>query len=103
MVVVATARVRCLWLESPNAGIEASSPSVLNCRVEVLELDPGILGRETPVHPTTSSVAGRLPRRDLPLQGRPVGQAAVQALPGQHGKLDLGHVQPAAMLGGVVQ
>ena len=39
-------------------------------------------------------VARRLLRRDLPLQSRLVGQAPVQALPGEHGQLDLGHVQP---------
>src|SRR6266496_6604975 len=80
----------------------SSSLSALNCKVEVLELDPSILGREAPVDPTTRSVARRLPRRDLPLQRRLVGQPAVQALLGQHGKLDLGHVQPAAMLGRVM-
>jgi hypothetical protein len=100
---------------SPNARLDArtttttttttttSRSSALNYRVEVLELDPGILSGEPPVHATPGSVASRLPRRDLPLQRCPVGQAAVQALLGQHGKLDLGHVQPAAVLGGVVQ
>src|SRR5687768_2291685 len=80
-----------------------SGLSVVSCGVEVLELDAGVLGGEPPVDPTTGPVAGRLPRRDLPLQGRPVGQATVQALPGQHGQLDLGHVQPAAVPRGVVQ
>src|SRR6266540_456595 len=69
---------------------QPSSQSGLNYRVEVLELDPGALGREAPVDATTGPVARRLPRRDLPLQRRPVGQ---------HTQLDLGHVQPAAMLG----
>jgi LCP family protein required for cell wall assembly len=69
----------------------ASGLSVVSCGVEVLELDAGVLGREPPVDPTTGPVARRLPRRDLPLQGRPIGQPAVQALPGQHGQLALGH------------
>jgi hypothetical protein len=69
----------------------------------VLQLDAGVFGGEPPVDPATGPVAGRLPRHDLPLQGRLVGQATVQALLGQHGQLDLGHVQPAAVLGGVVQ
>src|SRR5215207_6329485 len=80
-----------------------SSSSVVSCGVEVLELDACILGRKPPVDPTTGPVARRLPRRDLPFQGRLVGQPPVQALLGQHGQLDLGHVQPAAVLGGVVQ
>jgi hypothetical protein len=60
--------------------------SALSCGVEVVELDAGVLGGEPPVDTTTSPVAGRLPRRDLPLQGRLVGQAAGQALAGQHGQ-----------------
>jgi hypothetical protein len=48
-------------------GVMPSSSSVLNCRIEMLELDSGIRGREAPVDPTTRSVARRLPRRDLPL------------------------------------
>jgi hypothetical protein len=80
----------------------ASSLSAVSCWVEVLELDAGVPGREPPVDPATGPVAGRLPRRDLPFQGRLIGQAAVQALLGQHGQLDLGHGQPAALLGGGV-
>jgi hypothetical protein len=91
-----------LWL-SGDAGKAASSLSALDCRVEVLELDSGILGRKAPVDATARSVAGRLPGRDLPPQRRLVGQPPIEALLGQHGKLDLGHVQPAAVLGGVVQ
>src|SRR5512132_2922520 len=88
----------CCWMR-----LAASGPSVLNCRVEVLELDAGILGGEPPVHAAASRVAGRLPRGDLPREGHLVGQPPVQALPGQHTQLDLGHVQPAAVLGCVVQ
>jgi hypothetical protein len=65
----------------------------------VLKLDPGVLGREAPVDATPGLVARCLPGGDLPLQGCLVCQAAVQALFGEHGKLDLGHVQPIAMLG----
>src|SRR6266508_2609254 len=50
----------------------ASSLSALNCGVEVLELDAGILSGEAPINTTTGAVARRLPRRDLPLQRRPV-------------------------------
>jgi hypothetical protein len=71
-----------------------SSSSVLSCGVEVLELDAGVLGGEPPVDPATGAVACRLPRRDLPLQRRPVGQPPVQALPSQHGQLDLGMPGP---------
>src|SRR5215207_3314422 len=80
----------------------ASSSSALSCWVEMLELDAGVLGGEPPVDTTTGPVARHLPGCDLLLRGRLVGQAAVQALLGQHGQLELGHVQPAAVLGGVV-
>ena len=40
----------------------ASGLSVLNCWVEVLQLDAGVFGREPPVDPTAGPVAGRLPR-----------------------------------------
>src|SRR6266536_3227697 len=83
--------------------MQPSSSSGLNCRVEVLELDPGILGREAPVDATTGSVACRLPGHDLPLQRQPIGHPPIQALLRQHAQPDLGHVQPAAMLGRVVQ
>jgi hypothetical protein len=77
----------------------ASSLSALKCGVEVLEFDPSILSGEAPVDITAASVAGRLPRRDLPLQRRPVGQAAVQALLGPHAQLDLGHFNQLPCLG----
>jgi len=86
-----------------NKTMEPSSSSALSCGVEMLELDAGVLGGEPPVDSATGAVARRLPGCDLPLQGRPVGQPSVQALSGQHGQLDLGHVQPAAVLGGGVQ
>jgi hypothetical protein len=70
----------------PNSA-RTSDSRVLHSRVEVLQLDAGILSGEAPVDATASSIAGRLPRRDIPLQGRLVGQPAVQALPGQHDQL----------------
>src|SRR3954463_7746441 len=83
----------------PRSPPSASTPSVLLCGVEVLELDAGVGGGEAPVDPTVGGVSGGLPRGDLAFQGRAVGQPAVQALPGEHAQLDLGYVQPAAVLG----
>src|SRR4029453_18954333 len=90
-------------VDRTRQGGGASSLSALNCGAGRLQLDAGVLGREAPVDATTGGVARCLPRGDLPLQRRLVGQAAVQAPPGQHGQPGLGHVQPAAVLGGVVQ
>ena len=82
--------------------IDTSSPSVLYWWVEGLELDAGIRGGEAPVHPYCVPVALLLPRSHLPPQSALVGNTAVQALPGHHPDFDLGHIQPTAMLGSVM-
>src|SRR5215213_9559390 len=79
-----------------------SAPSRMKCGVETLELDTSIAGREAPVDARSSCISRRDPGRHLPLHGAPVTEAAIQALPLQRTQLDLGHVQPTAMLGGVV-
>src|SRR5512132_1005746 len=80
-----------------------STSSVFSCWVEVLELDAGVGRGEAPVDLTAGTVAGGLPCGDFASQGGPVGQPPVQALLGEHAQLDLGHVQPAPMLGGGVE
>ena len=40
--------------------------SIIKCRVEALELHPGIIGGELPVHVCVDAVAGSLPSGDLP-------------------------------------
>ena len=65
-----------------------------------LELDPGVLGREAPVHRGAVSVAVGHPCRDLGRQCRPVGDTPVQALAAEHTELDLGDGEPTAVLGG---
>src|SRR6266496_4147045 len=96
---LALSAVRCVpaW-----ATTVSSTSSVLLCGVEVLELDAGVGGREAPVDPSVGGVAGGLPGGDLAFQRRAVAQPAVQALLGEHAQLDLGHVQPAAVLGPVL-
>jgi len=47
-------------------------------------------------------VATLEPGLDLAFERGPVGDAAVEALPGQHGQLRFRHVEPAAVLGRVV-
>ena len=58
--------------ERPPPVVTGSS-SALSCGVEMLELDAGVLGGEPPVDAATGAVARRLPRGDLPLEGRLVG------------------------------
>ena len=48
-------------------------------------------------------VGGVLPGGELSVEGLDVGYASVQALAGQGGQLDLGDVEPTAVLWGVVK
>ena len=79
-------------------------PSVASrssCRVKPFELDAGILGRELPVDFGLKVVAATLPGGDLASHGLDAVDAPVQALADHDVDFDLGHVQPAAMLGRV--
>ncbi len=71
----------------------------MNRRVETLELDAGVLRREAPVAAEVGGVASPRPGRHLPLDGCPVGPPPVQALPLEPAQLQLGDIQPAAVLG----
>ena len=42
------------------------------------------------------------PRRHFSLQHRPVRDPAIQTLAGEHAELQLGHIQPGAVFGRVV-
>ena len=57
---------------------------------------------EAPVDRVGASVARLFPVGHLVGQGGGVGDAAIQALPAQDTQFDLGHVQPTAMFGGVM-
>ena len=49
-----------------------------------------------------SVLVGVLPGGEFGVEGVEVGDAAVEALPGQGGQFDLGDVEPGAVFGGVV-
>src|SRR5215210_4313439 len=68
----------------------------------MLELDPRLFAGEAPVNGAFGRVAFGLPRTHFPSQTLPVGDAPIQTLAGEHRELDLGHVQPRAMLWSVV-
>ena len=72
-------------------------------RIEALEFGPGHVGAELPVDFGLALVAGALPSGDLRPQGVDIRDAAIQTLAGQHRKLTLGHIEPTAMLRGVVK
>ena len=61
------------------------------------------MGCEPPVYGGSGGVALGLISADVPLQGFFVGVTSLEAGSGQHAELDLRHVQPATVLGGVVE
>ena len=75
-----------------------SSASIFDHGIEMMQLDPCISGAKAPVHHLARPVALFGPRADLLAQRLKVGYPSVQALPGQHAELQLGHVQPTAVL-----
>jgi len=68
----------------------------------VAELDPGVVGGELPVDLALVGVRGVLPGGEFGVEDVEVVDAAVEALPGQYRKLDLGDVEPRSVFRGVV-
>ena len=64
----------------------------------MIQLDPCISGGKAPVHHLARPVALFGPPADLLEQRFKVGYPPLQVLPGQHAELQLGHVQPTAVL-----
>src|SRR5947209_3382540 len=81
---------------------KTSGPSRCMCGVEMLELDPGVLGGEAPIDPGAQTVTGLLPGTHLRLERLPIRDAPAQALLAQNRQLDLRRIQPGAMLWGPV-
>src|SRR5215210_4774825 len=89
-------RVPSNWLTSGPSALSA-----LHYRVEFTELDAGVRGGELPIGPGSGGVAPVLPGLDVALQRRPVADP-VRQVAAEGAQLNLGHVQPRAVLGGVV-
>ena len=74
-----------------TAGIGAagrtSGLNLLKRRIQALQFDTGIGGREVPVGLGVVGVAALAPRVDLGRESGGVGDAAVEALAGEHGQL----------------
>ena len=68
----------------------------------MLELDPRLLGAEAPVYATFVGVALLFPRTHFLGKRLLVGDAPIQTLAREYRELYLGHVQPRAVLWGVV-
>lgn len=69
----------------------------------MLELDARLLGREAPVHGDFLGVPGRFPGSGFLPEGLLIGKAPIQTLLSQRRQFNLGHVQPTAMFGRIVQ
>jgi hypothetical protein len=68
----------------------------------VSEFDAGVAGRESPVDLALVGVGGAGPGGEFAIEDVEVGDASAEALLGQARQLDLGDVEPGAVLGGVV-
>src|SRR5215471_7343278 len=67
------------------------------------QLGASTLGREHPVDAGADSIALTLPSTDLGDEAVRVWEAPIQALAAQHADLDLDHIEPAGVFGGVVE
>ena len=80
---------------------ETSVLSFIKCRIKAFEIHAGVVRGELPVDLCLDAVSGRLPSRDLVAQDPEGGDAAVEALTDHDAELDLGDVEPTAVLGRV--
>ena len=67
-----------------------------------MELGSGVLNVEAPVDAGWSVVPLQFQGLDLPAEGRLVGETLPEAAAGEDAELDLRHIEPTAVLGGVV-
>src|SRR5271170_3742188 len=93
IVIVSAASVK---RRAKGLAASRSRPSTLILWVQMVQLEAGIWGRETPSNAAAIGVALALPRLRFPPQFLRRPNPLAQALPRQHAQLDLGHVQPAA-------
>ena len=82
-----------------SCGSRASVLSFIKCRIKAFEIHAGVVRSELPVDLGLDAVSGRLPSRDLVAQDLEGGDAAVEALTDHDAELDLGDVEPTAVLG----
>lgn len=71
-------------------------------RIQSFELHAGASRGELPVHLHLHSISGTLPGRHFVCQRGQVRNAAVETLSPQHPQCNFRHIEPTAMLGGVV-
>jgi hypothetical protein len=97
---ITTARV---IIEQPNYdACRISGLSSFYLWIQALEPDPSICRSELPVHPLLVIVSLLTPGLGFLAQVFYVRYSAIQTLAGKRRELNLRHVQPASMLGGIV-
>ena len=67
-----------------------------------MQFDTGVCCGKAPANAGLGVISASLPGFDLAFEDFGVGDALVEALPAQGAQLDLGDVEPRAMLGRVV-
>ena len=67
------------------------------------QLPTGLCSREVPLDCGAVLLSASFPRADLAHHGPRVREPSVQALSDQHRQLAFGHIQPAAVLGRVME
>ena len=77
-------------------------PVSVKLRVEVFELDTGVLGCELPVGLGVIAVLVRLPSDDFVDEHLLIGNTAVETLRGEDAQFGLSQVEPTAVLRGIV-
>src|SRR5207249_2799249 len=95
-------RAGCLQVRAGRVPVRASVASRLKSWVELLEVNAGVLRGELPVDVCVGGVSRNLPGPHFPTKGGWIHNPAAEALNGQDAELDLGYVQPASVLGRVV-
>ena len=78
--------------------VATSTPLLLERRVQSLELDACILRSEAPLDLSGRGVASLLLGSHLRLEALEIWHSSIEALSAEYTQLDLGHVEPAAML-----
>jgi hypothetical protein len=79
-----------MYDDNQNSGL-----SGLKCGVEMLELNPGIMGGKPPIDRVCRLIALCFPGCNFRLESCSVWNPSVKTLLGQHTQLNFGHVEPA--------
>src|SRR4029453_9957098 len=80
----------------------SSSPLLVNLLVEAFELYTRILGGKLPVHTLVTRITSLLPGSSFVVQCRHIWYPPIKALASEGTQLNFGHIEPTAVLRGMV-